>query len=186
MAARYVHATNLWHIHHAMEWDMLTDVDAILADDWEAISPEPPNRVEIVECCPHCERENVLEWNVEKYGLHAFCAYCGETLMLCSACPDLERDATVDCAKCPHEKGRGRKAAVKTMTFQEAKKRLHEGKKVTRLAFATSAIKILYAWLLGRSFYKRYPDGLTGLLTLTTEDIDATDWVEVDEEGNHV
>lgn len=46
---------------------------------------EPP---EVTEMCPSCEREVTLIWDTEKDGYKAYCPYCGEWLMLCSACHD--------------------------------------------------------------------------------------------------
>lgn len=40
----------------------------------------------VCECCPLCGREATILWNVRADGLHAFCPYCGERLMLCSEC----------------------------------------------------------------------------------------------------
>lgn len=41
---------------------------------------------EVYEICPHCDNEVGLMWDIEADGLHAFCPYCGERLMLCSEC----------------------------------------------------------------------------------------------------
>lgn len=41
---------------------------------------------EIVECCPSCESEVVMDWDVEKDGFKTICPHCGERLMLCDEC----------------------------------------------------------------------------------------------------
>ena len=41
---------------------------------------------EVIECCPHCDHENVLVRDVEKDGYVAVCKNCGEKIMLCSEC----------------------------------------------------------------------------------------------------
>ncbi len=38
------------------------------------------------EYCSCCGYEQTFFWNREAYGIHAFCPYCGERLMLCSSC----------------------------------------------------------------------------------------------------
>jgi len=39
-----------------------------------------------IEMCAHCEKENVIEWDVKKQGYRAFCPNCGKRLMLCGEC----------------------------------------------------------------------------------------------------
>lgn len=41
---------------------------------------------EVTECCPHCDKEITLLWDVQKDGYKAFCPKCGGVLMLCSMC----------------------------------------------------------------------------------------------------
>ena len=43
-------------------------------------------KYEVVEVCPHCDSENVLQWNCEELGFVTRCKYCGEELMLCDEC----------------------------------------------------------------------------------------------------
>lgn len=40
----------------------------------------------VVEWCAHCENENVILWDLEKYGRVAFCPVCGQKMMLCNTC----------------------------------------------------------------------------------------------------
>lgn len=40
----------------------------------------------VVEWCAHCENENVMLWDLEKYGRVAFCPVCGQKMMLCNTC----------------------------------------------------------------------------------------------------
>ena len=41
---------------------------------------------EVTECCPHCDREITVLWDVEQDGYQIFCPNCGKTIMLCSMC----------------------------------------------------------------------------------------------------
>lgn len=41
---------------------------------------------EVTECCPHCDREITVLWDVEQEGYQIFCPNCGEIIMLCSMC----------------------------------------------------------------------------------------------------
>lgn len=52
----------------------------------------------IVECCPNCEEEVEINWNVEEDGYEAVCPYCGERLMLCDEC--MHSDDYVTCDYC--------------------------------------------------------------------------------------
>jgi transcription elongation factor Elf1 len=36
---------------------------------------------EEVEWCPHCESENIIQWDVEKNGYEIICQHCGEKIM---------------------------------------------------------------------------------------------------------
>ena len=35
---------------------------------------------ECVEVCPHCDNENILQWNTEIQGFVAKCQHCGKKL----------------------------------------------------------------------------------------------------------
>lgn len=50
------------------------------------------SKIEVVEVCPQCGEENVMQWDVKADGYKAFCPYCGNRLMLCDECmhPDGE------------------------------------------------------------------------------------------------
>lgn len=39
---------------------------------------------EVIELCPHCKNEVIMQWEVEKHGFKSFCPYCGNILMICS------------------------------------------------------------------------------------------------------
>lgn len=43
-------------------------------------------KIEVVEACPVCGEENIMQWDFEKYGLNAFCPACGSQMMLCDEC----------------------------------------------------------------------------------------------------
>lgn len=49
----------------------------------------------VVECCPFCENEISLEWNINEDGHSIYCPHCGKRIMLCSECP--ERDGAFHC-----------------------------------------------------------------------------------------
>lgn len=53
---------------------------------WYQMGYKDGTKGQIVECCPHCDKENVLYWDVEKDGYQIFCPNCGEVMMLCSMC----------------------------------------------------------------------------------------------------
>lgn len=53
--------------------------------EWVDRYAEPP---EVTEMCPSCGREVTIIWDTERDGYKAYCPYCGEWLMLCSACHD--------------------------------------------------------------------------------------------------
>lgn len=58
---------------------------------------------EVVEVCPHCDAENVLQWNTEEMGYVARCEHCGEKMMLCDECHhpyDKETDTCTYVDKC--------------------------------------------------------------------------------------
>lgn len=40
----------------------------------------------VIECCPHCESEIEMRWDVAVRGYKAFCPVCGQRLMLCDEC----------------------------------------------------------------------------------------------------
>jgi len=44
------------------------------------------SRFLVTEMCPHCGKENTIEWNVKKFGYKAYCPACGQCLMLCGEC----------------------------------------------------------------------------------------------------
>lgn len=56
---------------------------------------------DIVECCPHCENENVYEMpNDSKYiksRFMAVCKHCGKTIFLCDECQHCEDNPNGDC-----------------------------------------------------------------------------------------
>lgn len=41
---------------------------------------------EVVECCPHCDYEVTMEWDVDTDGFVAYCPHCGNLLLLCDEC----------------------------------------------------------------------------------------------------
>lgn len=43
--------------------------------------------IAISEVCPCCDRENTfVDWDLEAYGMSAFCPVCGAEMVLCSMC----------------------------------------------------------------------------------------------------
>lgn len=58
---------------------------------------------ECVEVCPHCDSENILQWNTEIQGFVAKCQHCGKKMMLCDECQheyDAEKDEFVFVDNC--------------------------------------------------------------------------------------
>lgn len=56
---------------------------------------------ECVETCPHCDSDNVLQWNTEVQGYVAFCKACGKKMMLCDECHYRHREYNEpDCDWC--------------------------------------------------------------------------------------
>lgn len=49
----------------------------------------------VYEHCPHCDREQAVQWNVEQDGHGLYCPNCGKYIMLCSECP--ARDGDMGC-----------------------------------------------------------------------------------------
>jgi len=61
------------------------------------------SKIEVVEVCPQCGEENVMQWDFERFGLNAFCPVCGTQMLLCDEC--MHRDEfESSCASCPHTK----------------------------------------------------------------------------------
>lgn len=61
------------------------------------------SKIEVVEVCPQCGEENVMQWDFERLGLNAFCPVCGEPMLLCDECMHRE-EFDSSCANCPHTK----------------------------------------------------------------------------------
>lgn len=60
-------------------------------------------KIEVVEVCPQCGEENVMQWDFERFGLNAFCPVCGTQMLLCDEC--MHRDEfDSSCANCTHPK----------------------------------------------------------------------------------
>lgn len=57
----------------------------------------------VTECCPHCETEITIAWDIGKLGYKAFCPVCGNRLMLCSEC-GFNCDYDSDTDSCKHNK----------------------------------------------------------------------------------
>lgn len=58
---------------------------------------------EEVEICPHCMRENIIQWNVEKDGYEIICHHCGKKIMLCDACMHSNDNQGQECDWCETE-----------------------------------------------------------------------------------
>ena len=67
---------------------------------WEK-SKIPRVDEEVIELCPHCDKEARLELNAEKVGYKTKCPHCGNTLLLCDACHQDGNDN--HCDKCNEE-----------------------------------------------------------------------------------
>lgn len=55
---------------------------------------------EVVETCPWCEAENVMEWNIENDGYVAYCPHCGNKMMLCDECMHSDDNECMHCDWC--------------------------------------------------------------------------------------
>ena len=55
---------------------------------------------EVVEVCPECGAENVMQWDVEKDGYIAHCSHCGSKMMLCDECVHAEDAKICDWSSC--------------------------------------------------------------------------------------
>ena len=62
---------------------------------------------EVVEVCPYCTSENILQWNTELWGFVATCKACGSKMMLCDECQHtvLEDGEPHDCDWCDDDGG---------------------------------------------------------------------------------
>lgn len=60
-------------------------------------------KIEVVEVCPQCGEENVMQWDFERFGLNTFCPVCGTNMLLCDECMHREEFES-NCANCPYTK----------------------------------------------------------------------------------
>ena len=77
---------------------------------------------EVTECCPHCDREITVSWNVEQDGYQIFCPNCGFPIMLCSMC-DARDGKVCDWAEikgCKHSDERYRDYFYKNLSCENA------------------------------------------------------------------
>ncbi len=59
------------------------------------------NQPEVIECCPHCGHENIIQnWNVRYDGWVIHCLRCGEKLLLCDECMMAEDNKEMKCDWC--------------------------------------------------------------------------------------
>lgn len=54
-------------------------------------------RLEVVEMCGNCMRENTFVWDVDTEGYKTYCPFCGEPMMLCDACLHAEDNPYQKC-----------------------------------------------------------------------------------------
>lgn len=50
----------------------------------------------VTECCPHCDTEVSVKWDIFKDGHSIYCPNCGKRIMLCSDCPSIDDEFTCD------------------------------------------------------------------------------------------
>lgn len=62
---------------------------------------------EVVEVCPHCDAENVQQWNVDTMGFVTRCNECGKLIMLCDECMHRDDNADMHCDWCDGKCFRG-------------------------------------------------------------------------------
>ena len=59
------------------------------------------NYFEVIEVCPHCDRENVYPmWDVDVKGFVAICNHCGKEIMLCDECMHRDDNEDMCCDWC--------------------------------------------------------------------------------------
>ena len=64
----------------------LSELEALLfRENGQEITRSPRDN-DVTECCPHCDREITVLWDVEQDGYQIFCPNSGEIIMLCSMC----------------------------------------------------------------------------------------------------
>lgn len=64
----------------------LSELEELLSREKDPEITKSSRDNEVTECCPHCDSEITVLWNVEQDGYQIFCPNCGETIMLCSMC----------------------------------------------------------------------------------------------------
>lgn len=74
-----------------LEWNRAIDlcmniINAHISRENASEITRSPRDNEVTECCPHCDREITVLWDVEQNGYQIYCPNCGETIMLCSMC----------------------------------------------------------------------------------------------------
>lgn len=64
---------------------------------YEKLMDNGAEEPEIVEVCPHCDHENIQNWDVEKRGYVGRCDSCGKNMMLCDECIHAEDNKEMRC-----------------------------------------------------------------------------------------
>lgn len=72
----------------------------LVEDREEAERRNQIQKYEVVEVCPECGAENVMQWDVEKDGYVAYCSHCGSKMMLCDECMHAEDAKICDWSPC--------------------------------------------------------------------------------------
>lgn len=82
--------------------DSCIDVNFSMIEEpiYSARNNSIPDSHEVVEVCPHCDAEVVMNWDVKQYGFKAFCPHCGKRLMLCDECMHRTGECIDDCDYC--------------------------------------------------------------------------------------
>ena len=72
-------------------WDDAIDAAIEVLRNAHRYNPIKRSSFEVYEYCPHCDTEVGVIWNVESDGYEIYCPNCGEKIMLCTMCPNIDR-----------------------------------------------------------------------------------------------
>lgn len=73
-------------------WDDAIDAAIGFLRDAHRYNPiQKRSDFEVFEYCPHCDTEIGVIWDVESDGYEIYCPNCGEKIMLCSMCPNINK-----------------------------------------------------------------------------------------------
>lgn len=59
----------------------LSELEELLSRENDSEITRSSRDNEVTECCPHCDREITVSWNVEQDGYQIFCPNCGQRIL---------------------------------------------------------------------------------------------------------